>query len=315
MKTFILVLDGIIFVAIFFAVIEVYLKINKVWKRKHEKQVADSQSLYGLGLSFFISIVWTTKYIMIGEYTSIADNSIYLIETIAMIIVGMGWFLDENRNNRKNPWKLIQSALKQEKKEASYLLKNLTGKKQALDIINILNMLANIDNNFDKKEEALIKKFAKAFKLEYPFKNNELIPLKDSPKDRLTQLKQTIQSFLDNSPNKKQAIDLQILMEQLINIDGNLDLEEEKIFEEVQGMITQYINPDANVAAYHILIVPQDNAQRELIKNLRPDAKEIHVDGGMAYSLEKHFSYKYADSMCQTYRDQNLFTIVKEINS
>lgn len=311
MQTFTYILDGIIFVALGFAVIEVYLKVNKIWKRKHEQQVAESQSLYGLGLSLFISVVWTTKYVLIGEYTSIIDNSIYLAETIAMVLIGTGMFVKSNKGLSFS--KLIKKALNLERKEAAYLIKSISGKKQALEIINILNQLAWIDNEKDAKEEEMIKHFAKAWNLSFPFKDSELQKVETEFAAKLNQLRNSVSSYLDTEPDKDQTSQLQDLMHQLIIADGKTSNEEEIIFDEVKGLIFRYLNKDAKPKYFHVLIVPQDETQKDLIKQLKTDAEEIHTAGGVAYSLDRFLSYKYADSMCQSYREKNLFTIVYEI--
>lgn len=311
MDTFILVLDGIIYVAILFAVIEVYLKVNKIWKRKHEKQVAESQSLYGLTLSLFILTVWSVRYLIRGDYTSILDNTVYLVETISMIVVGTGFFVKENKG--KGFIKLIKQALKLERKEAYYLINTLSGKKEAQEIVNILHQLAWIDNELDEKEVKLIKDFAKNWSIDYNQNDKNLISIPEKFTNKLQLLRKSVEKYLETEPENEQIAQLIDLMKSLISADDKTTEEEEIIFDEVKNMLTNYMTKDENQKYFHVLIVPQESSHSDIIHSLKPDAAEIHTAGGVAYSLEKYLSYKYADLMCDSYRSKGLFTIVYEL--
>lgn len=311
MDTFILVLNGIIYVALVFALIEVYLKVNKIWKRKHEKEVAESQSLYGLALSMFILTVWTIKYLLEGDYESIADNAIYLIETLAMIMIGSGLFVKQNKG--MSFIKLIKQALKLERKEATYLINTISGKKEAQEIINILHQLAWIDNELDTNEIKLIKDFAKNWNIVYNPEDNSLIDIPEKFTEKLKSLRKCVNIFIETEPDKEQIAQLQDLMQSLISADEKTTEEEDIIFEEVKGMLTQYMSEDEKPTYFHVLIVPQTESHSDLIHTLKPNAEEIHTAGGTAFSLEKYLSYKYADMMCEEYRKKGLFTIVYEL--
>lgn len=311
MKTFIIVLDAIIYVALFFALIEVYLKVNKIWKRKSDEQVAQSQSILGLGLSFFILITWTIKYVLIGEYTSIIDNGIYLIETLIMMLIGTGMFVKGNKG--VSLFTLLKRAVHLERKEATYLLQSISGKKEALEIINILHQLAWIDNDLDDKELKLILEFAKAWNIDYSPESKELAEIPEEFADKLSSLRTSLSKYLETEPDKEQIAQLTDLLKTLISIDGHVSEEEDIIFDELNAMMSNSLSDGDNLSYYHVLIVPQTVSQGPLIKSLKPDAQEVHTSGGIAYSLEKYLSSKYAEQMCDTYRNKGLFTIVKEI--
>jgi hypothetical protein len=313
MDIFIKVLDGIIYLALAFALIEVYLKVNKIWKRKHEKEVAESQSLFGLGLSLFILIVWSIKYLIQQDYASIVDNGIYLIETVVMIFIGTGLFVKENKG--KKFLKLILQAIKLERKEATYLLNSLSGKKEAQDIINILHQLAWIDNDLDKNELKMIKDFAKAWNIEYDEKDKNLPNIPNEFSSKLQLLRNSLLIFLEGRPNKEQIAQLSDLLKNLINADRNVSEEEDIIFDELSAILNNYISENKKINYFHVLIVPQEKSHIDLIKQLRPNAEEVHTSGGIAFSLEKYLSGKYAEQMCQVYREQGLFTIVENIDN
>lgn len=311
MKTFILVLDAVIYVALAFAFVEVYLKVNKIWKRKGEEQVAQSQSIFGLSISLFVLTVWTLKYIIIGEYTSIIDNGIYMMESVVMMLIGTGIFVKKNKG--LGLFKLLKKAIRLERKEASYLLQALSGKGEAAVILNILHQLAWIDNDLDKKEVAMIKDFAKAWGLEYSEKNEKLIAIPEEFNEKLSLLRQTMEKYIDTEPENEQIAQLTDLLKRLINADEEVSEEEEIIFDELNALMLRYLNKDRAMNQFHVLIVPQEKTQADMVKKLRPNAREVKTSGGIAFSLEQYLSEKFAEHMCDSYREKGLFTIVQEL--
>ncbi len=309
METFVKILDGIIYIALALAFIEVYLKVNKIWKRKQEEQVAQSQSLIGLSLSLLVLLVWTVKYIIIGEFTSIIDNGIYILETTVMMIIGTGIFVKGNK--RKGLKTLIKQALRIEKKEATHLIKAITGQKEAIEILDILNQLAWIDNELDVNELIMIKDFAKAWNIDYSEDSEYMTHIPEGFHDKLTSLRKSMIKYIDTNPDRKQIAHLTDLLKNLISADNVVSEEEEIIFEELNAIIKNYLDIYSDIPEYHVLIVPQNPEQIDMITSLRPNATEVRTSGGTAFSLEKYYSKKYAEQMCNEYRNRGLFTIIK----
>ena len=44
------------------------------------------------------------------------------------------------------------------------------------------------------------------------------------------------------------------------------------------------------------------------------DLKKIKFAGGFAYVSESFYSFKYADTVCERYRNANLFSVVVNVN-
>jgi hypothetical protein len=311
MELIVKILDLIIYVALGFALLEVYLKVNKIWKRKAEREVAESQSILGLSLSLFILLVWTVKYIIIGEYTSIVDNAIYIFETLILLVISTGFFVGGNK--KLGFMQLIKNAITLERKEATYLLNTLSGKTEAKAILEILNQLAWIDNDLDKKEEKLINDFANAwnidFNLQKPEVNTALIFA-----DKLNNLRSGMQSYLATEPKHEQVAQLIDLLETLVKADELVSKEEEIIFSELDAIASHYLSGENAKSYFHVLIVPQNEEHTALIRQIKPEAEEKQVAGGIAFSLEKYFSEKYAEEICEVYRNKGLFTIVQEMD-
>ena len=111
-------------VSVIFTTIQVYLRINKIWKRKHEREVADSQSIAGLLLLIANCILWILYYIWVeDDLLSVVDTSLYLIESAVFMLISTGLWVKGKET--RNLWQLIKIALKLERKEANYLLKKV----------------------------------------------------------------------------------------------------------------------------------------------------------------------------------------------
>lgn len=310
METFIQIIDFIIYAALGFALIEVYLKVNKIWKRKADKEVAESQSILGLSLSLFILVVWTAKYIIIGEYTSIIDNSIYLFETLIMLTISTGFFVGNNKNI--GFFQLIKNAISLERKEATYLLNTLSGKSEALKVLEMLNQLAWIDENLDKKEELFIEEFANAWGIDFKLKHTN-IDKSVSFTEKLKKLRTCMQDYLASYPKHEQVAQLMDLLQKMVDIDKSLSKEEDIIISELNALALHYLSGEKVATTFHVLIVPQSQQQTSIIRQIKPDAKELSIAGGVAFSLERFLSEKYAEEICEVYRSKGLFTIVKEM--
>jgi uncharacterized tellurite resistance protein B-like protein len=236
-----------------------------------------------------------------------------MTETLVMMLIGTGIFVKANKG--VGLFTLLKRAVNLERKEATYLLQSLSGKNEALEIINILHQLAWIDNDLDEKELKLIMDFAKAWNIDYSPDSDELAEIPKEFADKLSSLRETLSKYLQTEPDKEQIAQLTDLLKTLVNADGEVSEEEDIIFEELNAMMSNYLSGGEGVSYFHVLIVPQTEAQGPMIRNLKPESLEVNTSGGIAYSLEKYLSSKYAEQMCDNYREKGLFTIVKEIKN
>jgi hypothetical protein len=226
-------------------------------------------------------------------------------------VISTGFFVGGNK--KLGFMQLIKNAITLERKEATYLLNTLSGKTEAKAILEILNQLAWIDNDLDKKEEKLINDFANAwnidFNLQKPEVNTALIFA-----DKLNNLRSGMQSYLATEPKHEQVAQLIDLLETLVKADELVSKEEEIIFSELDAIASHYLSGENAKSYFHVLIVPQNEEHTALIRQIKPEAEEKQVAGGIAFSLEKYFSEKYAEEICEVYRNKGLFTIVQEMD-
>lgn len=289
--------------------IQAYLRINKIWKRKHEQEVAASQSIVGMSLLILNCIIWIFYYIWVEtDLLSVIDTSLYLFESFVFLLISTGLWV--KGKDTSNFWRLVKSALRLERKEANYLIKKFFKPKNAEAIIDILHQLAMIDEDLDDREVELINAFSSEWNISY---NPEELNKSRSKSEayNFIRLRESLDSYLDSEPPKEQAGQLKDMMRAIIDADDEITSEEALISDELLGLIESYIRSDnQNRPDYQVLIVPQNPEHHDLIKNLIPTIIKVETAGGIAYSLGSYYSRKYAEIVSEQYREINLFTIV-----
>lgn len=309
-------------IAIFIAIINFYFKANKIWKRKHEKEVAESQSIVALISEAMLYILWSISFIMNSDWNALADNAVGLVESGFFIVIGSGLFVLEKKKSKKSFFQMIKDSLTAEKKEAGYLLKTMSGKNSKEKIIKILQQLAWIDNDFDTKEIELVKHFAH----EWGVKINENDFLHNphqndsSEIERFANIKNALIDFLvDAEPPQEQAKHISKIFHDLINADGVISSEEDVIMGELDGIILEYLGEP--VPLYLVITVPQESSQlhtiETILKSLNPDidvkSKEKKIDGGFGFIMHECLSQAYAELMAEQERSNHkLMTIIKK---
>lgn len=293
--------------------VQVYLRINKIWKRKHEQEVAASQSIAGILLLIGNCVLWILYYIWVeSDPLSIVDTSLYLLESFVFFLISTGLWV-KGRHNR-NLWQLAKSALKLERKEYTYLLKKMFKPSNAEIIISILHQLAMIDDNLNSKEKEIIEAFAKEWNINYSAEEmNKNRKERDSYNFIL--LRNSMIKYLESNPPTEQILQIGSMIEELVMIDDVLSDEEELIQAELLGLIREHTSAGiVNEKLYSVLIVPQNLEHYEVVESIIPNTHKVNTAGGVAYSIGSYYSQKYAEMVCEQYRKINLFTIVYNID-
>jgi len=305
---FIDILNFFVLASIFITFLYLYLKINKIWKRKHEREVADAQSLTGMSILILNCMLWVLYYIFVNYDTKgWLDQAIYIIEGIVFFTIGTGFFVKGQKTF--GFWYLIKKALKLERKEADYLLKRFLKPMHAEVILHIMHQIAMVDEEFDPKEQEMIQTFANHWNIEYNFDKLEA-ERKQSTDNRFVRLRKIVHNYLESEPPSEQVAQLKDMITAMINADDKVTDEEALISSEILPMIENHLNANKDTKRYDVIIVPQNPTHDELIKELIPTAEKVQTAGGLAYSIGSYYSLRYAKIMCDKYREFNLFTIV-----
>lgn len=306
-------INAFIWISLLMSVIQVYLQTNKIWKRKHERIVAESQSIAGLSLLLLNCLIWLISYIIKNDYESIIDTSLIVFQSTIFLLIGTGLWVKGQR--RMGFWNLVKQALKIEKKEANYLLKRFFKPQNAEVIIDILHQLAMIDEELDSREEVLIRYFAIEWNINYSPESRNKGRSKDIKDKKYVALRNKVYDYLQRDPPVEQVSQLKDLINELIRADEKISPEESLISKELMGMINAYLEKEEKRDFYQVIIVPQNPQQESRIQELIPDSQRIKTFGGTVYTIGSFYSKEFADMICQKFRKFNLFTIVYNLES
>lgn len=293
------------FIPLIATLVIAYLGTNKVWKRKHEKPVAQSISLVARAISIVTNLTF-----MIQSFSTIfiaINFGIWLIVEIILVLIGSGlWVAGEQK---KSFWQRIKEALKLESEEAGDLAKSLFRPSNADNVLTILGRLALVDNQLDQKEKEILQSFADDWKVN--FDPNKIGHLEESDQfSSFDRLRKDLEEYLTLSPPDQQVSQLADIMQTLIKIDGDVSKEEELIVEELLGLINGYLHDHEEDNRFYIAIVPQDADQETAIKALISDTQRKKVAGGLAYVNGPYFSRKYSEILSEQYHALNCLAVV-----
>ena len=126
-------------------------------------------------------------------------------------------------------------------------------------------------------------------------------------------LRKAMKEYLATSPPPAQITQLADVIVILINIDNVVAKEEELIQAELLGQIDRCLGKN-EINTYNAVVVPRSEEQEKKNKELLSDLKKENFAGGYAYISEAYYSYKYADVVCEKYREADLFAVVVQVH-
>ena len=291
--------------ALLFSVFQFYLKLNKVWKRRGITEVAESISIVASLLGFVTLVPFLLNSILISQdYPSAIKYILGLVLATVFTLISMGYFVAENRD--KNFFRILINALSAEKDESTDLLSAMLRPHGANKIIEILTQLAAIDDDVAQEEIDLINEFAERWGINIP----ELKTGKPEKVTNLLELKELVQSYLDEKPDVEVAQNLVDLINMMAEADDEVTEEEAMAVGEFTGMIAHYVSQEegGSVDAYEVAIVPQNDEQSESVKELLMTKNAVKKRGGEVFIVGTFYSEDYASAVCDKYISLGLYT-------
>lgn len=304
MSGFLGLVGFLVAIGVVIAAISNYLIINKLWKRKHMRNVAESISISAAFLGLATSLPLFIQFVAIDKTPLPAiKTAIGLVTGVVFVLIGTGLWVRENRS--VSFWRLLLRALNLERRESTHLIKAMLQPKGAEEILQILRHMATIDRHVHEKEIALIHGFAHRWRIPAP----DLTVGAVKGDGDLLEVRQAVLDYLSLGPPFEQAAQLQDVLTLFVKADEKVTREEEIVLEEVNGLITQYVTADTlERSMYEVLIVPQSDEQFEAVGTLIPGAQAKKRRGGTVFSVGSFFSVDYAEVICQKYIALGLFT-------
>lgn len=280
-----------------------YLIINKLWKRKHLKDVAESISISAAFLGIATSFPLLLHFYLNADTQPFLQKAIGIITGIIFVLIGSGLWVKENRGLRLGD--LVRRALSLERKESSYLIRAMTHPKGAEQIIHILELVARLDHHIHEDEVALIRRFADRWHLEIP----EIMAGDVQEEGTEIEVRDAMADYLALSPPHEQVTQLIDVLNLFVRADQTVSREERIVLEELTGLMEEYLSEDAGEPPrFEVVIVPQSAEQFEAAESLFPKAEIKTRRGGRVISVGTFFSHDYAEAVCQRYIALGLFT-------
>lgn len=307
MEIFAAIVKILLSISVFINTITVYLKINKLWKRKHEPVVAESISIFSMMLHLLTNIPFVLYYLVIAENQDLRvgfTNIIGIIFFSFSLLTGIGFWVKDP--GHAGLWQKFIKALKQEARESNTLLKAMGKPAGRKELIKILYRLAWFDDKLDEREREFVEMFAREWEIEM----SDILqqPPPEQGIDKLNAVRSGVVAYLAQKPAKEEAVNLVDAVHALIGIDNEVTREEELIAAEVSHMLEQYPG-EKEASVYGIIVHPQPE-QEEMLRQLAPLAKEEYVLGDRAFLVDTFHTRPYAETIGEDYRQQGFFTVV-----
>ncbi len=294
------------YIAAILSFIQIYFIINKLWKRKHEKVVAESISISAMFISLIINGSFAFKNLHDGGIPQFSANLMWIASSIISALIGMGLWVSSNRG--VGFFTLLLRALNLERKEAGDLAKVFFRPSGAAKILEILGRMAMVDEDLDKREKDFIQSFADHWKIEIDW--DHIKSYADESGDRYEKIKKAMAEYLKTSPPEEQVNQLRDVFNLLVNIDEVVTEEEQLIMDELEGQIAEYLNKEDELEIYRVAVVPQSLEQEDAVAKLLKNLKKEKIAGGFAYLSEPYYSERYAEMISAQYRALHVFSVV-----
>jgi len=289
-----------------FSVAAAYLKINKIWKRKHIAEVADSVSIMGnvfdiIPLSFF-----ALNFLFVAQWQGMIDSIIWIFSGVLSVLIGSRLWVQVDRN--KTFWTRVKEALKLEKSEVGYLATSFFRPSGGELILEIFARFAYIDQDLVDREKELIQSFADTWHLDIDWEQHKkLAELEQSVS--FIKTRDTVARYLKTSPPAEQVAQLIDVLYALVKVDENVSDQEALILGEVHQFLLSYMDESNIEAKFTVLIAPQNRDQDTAIAALLPNIEKIAVAGGSGYLVGSYYSQDFAEVICDQYRALGFLTI------
>lgn len=285
------------------AIVQAYLVVNKVWRRKHEVAVCEAQSLASNALGLATSVPWIVKYVRDGEPKNAAVGLVWLALTVFFTMIALGVWVP---SSRREPLRTrIARALRSEGAEAGELVAALFRPKGRALLVDILQEIALVDGAFDERERAFVSTFAAAWGVPFvePAAGRRPDPVK---------LQRATLRYVGLRPPRDQVARLREIVARLAEADRTVSTREGLAIREVSATLDAFLDESGASPTYRVHVVPQGEPQTIAIRSLLPDVPLTPFRGGVAALAGRYYSEAYANLVRDRYRALRFFSIVEQ---
>ena len=288
-----------------------YLKVNKLWARRHIKEVTESISVAAALLSLLTTVPFLVKFIVVDQdYVAAGKFILSLAVFVVFFLVGIGFWV--RREQRLGLWRMMRRALATERGELTYLLHSFARPREAPAILKILQLVSMVDNELDDREKELLESVALPWGI---LPDDIQAPGSDQQTD-ISSVQSAFRDYLALKPSAGQVEKVFDLVKFMVHADRRVSEDEGLILDEVGGAVRAYVvGGDSDHDVYEVLLVPQSDDQLGIMKAEVIDATLHERAGGRALVAGSYFSESFARAICLRYRRKRFFCTVERLTA
>ena len=284
-----------------------YLHLNKLWSRKHIKEVAESISISGTLLEALPTMIFGLYFLTRQDPVGVIDSLIWLVAAVGFIMIGSGYWVKGQR--REGILRLAWRSLRSERGEVGNLVLSVFHHESNQELVTLLHRFAEVDGEVSEQEANLVNEFATKMSLDLHIEPGAVDANRTS---RLLNTRQALHAYLGKSPPNTQVEQLEHLLHKLISADGADHKDEMSSFEELKSAIGEYLSDESAELPFRVMLAPQSEEQVMRINGLLNSA-DLHAGcGGRGVTVGEFHTRDFADTVCREYRDLGFFCVVTD---
>lgn len=311
MTTFDRVITGAALLGLAVSIVIAYLKVNKLWARRHIKEVAESISVAAALLSLLTTVPFMIKFLIIDQdYVAAGKFVLSLAVFVVFFLVGIGLWV--KRDEKLGIWKMLRRALATERGELTYLVHSFARPREAPAILRILRLVSMVDKNLDEREKEMLESVA----LPWGIHPDDLAAENNETASDIATVQKAFAEYLAMKPPSNQVEKVLDLVKFMVHADRKVTREEHLILAEVGGAVSAYLTDSSQAPdVYEVLLVPQNDAQLEKMQAEVTDASLHERAGGKAVVAGSYFSEPFARAICVRFRQKHFFCTVERLTA
>ena len=311
MSTFDQIITGAALLGLAVSIVISYLKVNKLWARRHIKEVAESISVAAALLSLLTTVPFMIKFLFIDQdYVAAGKFVLSLAVFVVFFLVGIGLWV--KRDEKLGLWKMLRRALATERGELTYLIHSFARPREASAILRILRLVSMVDKNLDEREKEMLESVA----LPWGIHPDDLAAENDGAGSDISTVQQAFADYLSMKPPANQVEKVLDLVKFMVHADRKVTREEHLILAEVGGAVSAYLTDSSKAPdVYEVLLVPQNDEQLGKMQAEVTDASLHERAGGRAVVAGSYFSEPFARAICLRFRQKHFFCTVERLTA
>ena len=311
MYTFDQIITGAALLGLAISAVISYLKVNKLWARRHIKEVAESISVAAALLSLLTTVPFLVKFVVIDQdYVAAGKFILSLAVFIVFFLVGIGFWV--RREQRIGLWRMLRRALATESGELTYLLHSFARPREAPTILRILQLVSMVDNELDDREKEMLESVA----LPWGIRPDDIRANGVTGQSDISAVRSAFSDYLALKPATGQVEKVFDLVKFMVHADRRVSEEEGLILDEISGAVSAYVSEgDADHDLFEVLLVPQSDTQLDVMREEVSDGTLHERAGGKAVVAGSYFSESFARAICLRYRRKRFFCTVERLTA